>query len=63
MKNQHFVNTMPMLYDRQLISDAFTMDDAFMDRPLMFQNGDWLQTSFKATNPPERARVLPHLQQ
>jgi hypothetical protein len=37
-------------YDRQLIYDRFVIDDAFMERTLMFQNGDWLMTRFKATN-------------
>jgi uncharacterized protein len=48
--HSYFVSTMPRPYDRQLISDTFAIDDAFMDRTLMFQNGDWLVTSFKATN-------------
>ncbi|HSD04998.1 MAG TPA: hypothetical protein VLB45_04510 [Nitrosopumilaceae archaeon] len=41
---------MPRPYDRQLISDTFAIDDAFMDRALTFENGDWFMTSFKATN-------------
>jgi uncharacterized protein len=41
---------MPRPYDRQLISDTFAIDDAFMDRTATFQNGDWLMASFKATN-------------
>ena len=48
--HSYFVSTMPRPYDRQLISDTFAIDDAFMDRTLMFQTGDWLMTSFKATN-------------
>ena len=48
--HSYLVSTMPRPYDRQLISDTFAIDDAFMDRTLMFQNGDWLMTSFKATN-------------
>jgi DNA helicase HerA-like ATPase len=48
--HSYFVSTMPRPYDRQLISDSFAIDDAFMERTLMFQNGDWLMTSFKATN-------------
>ena len=48
--HSYFVSPMPRPYDRQLISDTFAIDDAFMDRTLMFQNGDWLMTSFKATN-------------
>lgn len=48
--HSYFVSTMPRPYDRQLISDTFAIDDAFMERTLMFQNGDWLMTSFKATN-------------
>ena len=48
--HSYFVSTMPRPYDRQLISDTFAIDDAFMDRTLLFQNGDWLMTSFKATN-------------
>lgn len=47
--HSYFVSTMPRPYDRQLISDTFAIDDAFMDRTLAFQNGDWLLTSFKAT--------------
>jgi uncharacterized protein len=41
---------MPRPYDRELIFDTFAIDDAFMDRTLTFQNGDWLMASFKATN-------------
>ena len=37
--HSYFVSTMPRPYDRQLISDTFAIDDAFMDRTLMFQNG------------------------
>ena len=37
-------------HDRQLISDTIAIDDSLMERTLMFQNGDWLMTSFKATN-------------
>ncbi|MFB5601046.1 MAG: ATP-binding protein [Nitrososphaeraceae archaeon] len=48
--HSYFVSTMPRPYDRQLISDTFAIDDAFMDRTLTFENGDWLMTSFKATN-------------
>jgi DNA helicase HerA-like ATPase len=48
--HSYFVSTMPRPYDIQLISDTFAIDDAFMDRTLTFQNGDWLMTSFKATN-------------
>ena len=48
--HSYFVSTMPRPYDRQLISDTFAIDDAFIDRTLMFENGDWLMTSFKATN-------------
>ena len=47
--HSYFVATMPRPYDRQLISDTFAIDDAFMERTLAFQNGDWLLTSFKAT--------------
>lgn len=47
--HSYFVSTMPRPYDRQLISDTFAIDDAFVDRTLAFQNGDWLLTSFKAT--------------
>lgn len=48
--HSYFVSTMPRPYDRQLISDTFAIDDAFMDRTATFQNGDWLMASFKATN-------------
>jgi len=48
--HSYFVSTMPRPYDRQLISDTFAIEDAFMERTLLFQNGDWLMTSFKATN-------------
>jgi uncharacterized protein len=48
--HSYFVSTMPRPYDRQLVSDTFAIDDAFMDRTLTFQNGDWLMASFKATN-------------
>ena len=48
--SESYLWTMPRPYDRQLISDTFAIDDAFMDRTLMFQNGDWLMTSLTATN-------------
>jgi hypothetical protein len=48
--HSYFVSTMPRPYDRQLISDQFAISDAFMERTLLFQNGDWLLTSFKATS-------------
>jgi len=47
--NTYFIGTLPRLYGRQLISDTFAIYDAFVDRNL-FQNGDGLMTSFKATN-------------
>ncbi len=47
--HSYFISTMPRPYDRQLIADTFAIDDAFIDRTLSFQNGDWLITSFKAT--------------
>ena len=33
-----------------VLGRPIAIDDAFMDRTLTFQNGDWLMTSFKATN-------------
>jgi DNA helicase HerA-like ATPase len=48
--HSYFVSTMPRPYDRQLISDQFAISDAFIERTLLFQNGDWLLTSFKATS-------------
>jgi hypothetical protein len=48
--HSYFVSTMSRPHDRQLISDTFAIDDSFMERTLMFQNGDWLMTSFKTTN-------------
>ncbi|MDG6978251.1 MAG: ATP-binding protein [Nitrososphaerota archaeon] len=47
--HSYFISTMPRPYDRQLVADSFAIDDAFVDRTLAFQNGDWLLTSFKAT--------------
>ena len=47
--HSYFISTMPRPYDRQLVADSFAIDDAFIDRTLAFQNGDWLLTSFKAT--------------
>jgi hypothetical protein len=47
--HSYFISTMPRPYDRQLIADTFAIDDAFIDRTLAFENGDWLLTSFKAT--------------
>jgi hypothetical protein len=40
-------NQDPGPYDRQLISDTFAIDDAFVHRTVMFQNGDWFMTSFR----------------
>lgn len=48
--HSYIVSTMPRPHDRQLISDTFAIDDAVMDRTLLFQNGDWLMTSLTATN-------------
>ncbi len=47
--HSYFISTMPRPYDRQLVADTFAIGDAFIDRTLAFQNGDWLITSFKAT--------------
>jgi uncharacterized protein len=47
--HSYFIATMPRPYDRQLVADTFAIGDAFVDRTLAFQNGDWLITSFKAT--------------
>jgi len=47
--HSYFISTMPRPYDRQLVADTFAIGDAFIDRTLSFQNGDWLITSFKAT--------------
>jgi uncharacterized protein len=47
--HSYFISTMPRPYDRQLVADTFAIGDAFVDRTLAFQNGDWLITSFKAT--------------
>jgi uncharacterized protein len=47
--HSYFISTMPRPYDRQLVADSFAIGDAFVDRTLAFQNGDWLITSFKAT--------------
>jgi hypothetical protein len=48
--HSYLVSTISRPHDRQLIPDTFAIDDSFMERTLMLQNGDWLMTSFKATN-------------
>ena len=49
--HSYLVSTMQWIYERQLISDTFAIDDAFVERDFNVQkDDDWFMTGFKAMN-------------
>ncbi len=47
--HSYFVSTLPRLYDRMVIADAFSMDYTILDKTAGLQTGEWLFVSYKAT--------------
>jgi hypothetical protein len=45
----YFVGTLPRPYDRQLVSDTFTIDLSILEKTLEFSPGEWLLSSYIAT--------------
>lgn len=45
----YFVGTLPRPYDRNLISDTFTIDQTILEKTLEFAPGEWLLSSYIAT--------------
>ncbi len=45
----YFVSTLPRPYDRQLVSQTFTIDPSILEKTLEFSPGDWLISSYIAT--------------
>jgi DNA helicase HerA-like ATPase len=47
--HSYFVSTLPRLYDRMVIADAFSLDYSILDKTANLQTGEWLFVSYKAT--------------
>lgn len=47
--HSYFVSTLPRLYDRMVIADAFSLDYSILDKTTSLQTGEWLFVSYKAT--------------
>lgn len=45
----YFVGTLPRPYDRNLVSDTFTIDRSILEKTLEFAPGEWLLSSYIAT--------------
>jgi DNA helicase HerA-like ATPase len=45
----YFVGTLPRPYDRNLVSNTFTIDQGILERTLEFAPGEWLLSSYIAT--------------
>jgi hypothetical protein len=45
----YFVGTLPRPYDRNLVSNTFTIDQEILDKTLEFAPGEWLLSSYIAT--------------
>ena len=45
----YFVGTLPRPYDRNLISNTFTIDQTILEKTLEFAPGEWLLSSYIAT--------------
>lgn len=45
----YFVGTLPRPYDRNLVSNTFTIDQGLLEKTLEFAPGQWLLSSFIAT--------------
>jgi hypothetical protein len=47
--HSYFVSTLPRMYDRMVIADAFALPYEVLERTADFGTGDWLFVSFKAS--------------
>ncbi len=45
----YFVGTLPRPYDRNVVSNTFTIDNGILEKTLEFAPGDWLLSSYIAT--------------
>jgi len=45
----YFVGTLPRPYDRNLVSETFTIDQSILEKTLEFAPGEWLLSSYIAT--------------
>jgi uncharacterized protein len=45
----YFVGTLPRSYDRNIVSNTFTIDNWILEKTLEFAPGDWLLSSYIAT--------------
>jgi len=45
----YFVGTLPRPYDRNLVSNTFTIDQGILEKTLEFAPGEWLLSSYIAT--------------
>jgi DNA helicase HerA-like ATPase len=45
----YFVGTLPRPYDRNLVSNTFTIDQGILEKTLEFAQGEWLLSSYIAT--------------
>jgi hypothetical protein len=49
MSYTYFVGTLPRPYDRNLVSNTFTIDHGILEKTLEFAPGEWLLSSYIAT--------------
>jgi Helicase HerA, central domain len=47
--HSYFVSTLPRMYDRMVIAEAFALPYEVLERSAQMETGDWLFVSFKAT--------------
>ena len=45
----YFVGTLPRPYDRNVVSNTFTIDQQILEKTLEFAPGEWLMSSYIAT--------------
>jgi uncharacterized protein len=45
----YFVGTLPRPYDRNVDSNTFTIDNGILEKTLEFAPGEWLLSSYNAT--------------
>ena len=48
--HNYFVSTLPRSYDRNVVSDAFSISRSVIDKVTELESGEWLFVSYKATN-------------
>jgi hypothetical protein len=47
--HSYFVSTLPRMYDRMVIADAFALPYEVLERSAQLETGEWIFVSFKAT--------------